>query len=66
LYGALRIEIQDDGVGFRPEDPQTDGQGLANMRARAKALGASFIVTSWPSLGVHITLDLPLPQRSVA
>ena len=63
--GALLIEIQDDGVGFDPDGAKQDGHGLANMAARARAIGAEFRIVSWPGHGVHIALDLPLQQRSV-
>ncbi|MGH7229515.1 MAG: sensor histidine kinase [Nitrospiraceae bacterium] len=62
--GFLRIEIQDDGVGFNPDAAKKDGQGLSNMSARARALGAEFKIASGPGHGVHIALDLPLPQGS--
>ena len=62
---ALRIEIQDDGVGFDPDAAKKDGHGLANMAARARAIGAEFTILSWPGHGVHIALDFPLQQRSV-
>jgi len=60
---TFRIEIQDDGVGFDPDAAKEDGHGLANMAARAKAIGAEFRIVSWPGHGVHIALDLPLPRR---
>ncbi|MGH7251441.1 MAG: sensor histidine kinase [Nitrospiraceae bacterium] len=63
--GALRIEIQDDGVGFDPDAAKKDGHGLANMAARARDIGAEFRVVSWPGHGVHIAFDLPLPPRGV-
>ena len=63
--GTLLIEIQDDGVGFDPDAARKDGHGLANMAARARAIGAEFKIVSWPGHGVHIALDLPLQQRSV-
>jgi signal transduction histidine kinase len=62
---ALLIEIQDDGVGFDPDAARKDGHGLANMAARARAIGAEFKIVSWPGHGVHIALDLPLQPRSV-
>jgi len=62
---VLRIEIQDDGVGFDPDAAKKDGHGLANMAARARAIGAEFTILSWPGHGVHIALDFPLQQRSV-
>lgn len=61
--GALRIEIHDDGVGFDPDTVRKDGHGLANMAARAKAIGAEFTIASRPGQGVRLVLDLPLPQR---
>lgn len=63
--GALRIEIRDDGVGFDPVVVHPDSHGLTNMGARARAIGADFQVASQPGQGVRITLDIPLPQRSV-
>jgi len=64
-HGTLQIEIQDDGVGFDPDVARKDGHGLANMAARARAIGAEFRIVSWPGHGVHIGLDLPLQRRSV-
>jgi len=62
--GALRIEIRDDGVGFDPAAMQQASHGLANIGARAKAIGADLQIVSQPGLGVRIALALPLPQRS--
>ncbi|MGH7208048.1 MAG: sensor histidine kinase [Nitrospiraceae bacterium] len=63
--GAVLIEIQDDGVGFDPDAAKKDGHGLANMAARARAIGAEFTIVSWPGHGVHIALDVPLQPRGV-
>ena len=62
---AFRIEIQDDGAGFDPDAARKDGHGLANMAARARAIGAEFKIVSWPGHGVHIALDLLLQPRGV-
>jgi len=62
--GVLRVEIRDDGVGFDPVAPRQGLHGLANMGARAKAIGADFTITSQPGQGVRIELTLPIPQRS--
>lgn len=62
--GALRIEIRDDGVGFDPAAMQQASRGLANIGARAKAIGADLQIVSQPGQGVRIALALPLPQRS--
>lgn len=62
--GALRIEIRDDGIGFDPAGIQQVSRGLANIGARAKAIGADLQIVSQPGQGVRIALALPLPQRS--
>lgn len=62
--GALRIEIRDDGVGFDPAAMQQASHGLANIGARAKAIGADLQIVSQPGQGVRIALTLPIPQRS--
>src|SRR5437867_10196164 len=64
-HGTLQIEIQDDGVGFDPDVARQDGHGLANMAARASAIGAEFRIVSCLGDGVPIALDLPLQRRSV-
>lgn len=55
---ALLVEIHDDGQGFEV-DEATHGMGLANMRARADALGGSLSIQSRPG-ETTISLILPL------
>jgi two-component system NarL family sensor kinase len=57
--GTWRVDIEDDGIGFDPRTPREAGRGLANMAARAVALGARFDLTAGPHRGVHITVALP-------
>jgi signal transduction histidine kinase len=54
------LVIADDGRGFDPAavGPGTH-HGLANMRTRAEALGASFTLTSHPDGGTRIIVSLP-------
>ena len=60
-HGTLRLEISDDGRGFDPRlDAERGHHGLANMRARASALGAEYDIGSGPSGGTRIILSLPL------
>ena len=56
---ALRLELRDNGRGFDPHAP-TDGHGLASLRNRARALGASLAIVSAPAAGTSIALDLPI------
>jgi signal transduction histidine kinase/sugar lactone lactonase YvrE len=56
---VLRLELHDNGRGFDPQAP-ADGHGLASLRNRAQALGASVAIVSAPAAGTSITLDLPI------
>ncbi len=59
--GSVRLRLQDDGRGFDlAERIEAVGHGLANMRARAEALGGSFDLASAPGQGTTICLELPL------
>ena len=55
----LRLEIVDNGKGF-PSKRSRRGMGLANMRTRAKKLGARLTIDSTPRQGTRIVLDLPM------
>ena len=55
----LVLEIADDGVGMDAAVP-AGGQGLANMRARAQAIGALLEVTSAPGQGTCVRIALPV------
>jgi signal transduction histidine kinase len=59
---AIRVTIEDDGKGFIPAQAST-GLGLASMRKRADALGASLEISSGAGGGTVVALTLP---RSLA
>jgi signal transduction histidine kinase len=64
--GLLRIELEDDGVGFpviRPERSAEPGLGLIGMRERATALGGSIRVQSEPGRGTRLIVELPWRDR---
>ncbi|MDP1767342.1 MAG: PAS domain S-box protein [Nitrospirota bacterium] len=62
LYrGKFRLEVSDDGEGFRPTARKSSGLGLANMRARARKLGARLTIRSRPGQGTQVVLNIPLP-----
>jgi signal transduction histidine kinase len=51
------MEIQDDGIGFDPSKLKAhNGNGLASMRERAKAIDASITVESQEGQGTRISL----------
>jgi signal transduction histidine kinase len=58
----LRLEIHDDGRGFDASRRGRDGHhGLANMRSRGEALGATFEVESAHDRGTRIIVVLRVP-----
>ncbi|RZL29769.1 MAG: hypothetical protein EOP35_24975 [Rubrivivax sp.] len=56
---ALEVRIEDDGCGFDAAAVRA-GQGLASMRQRARALGATLSWHSTPARGTCVRLRLPL------
>lgn len=55
------LEIQDDGIGFSPDDISEPSQhGLIGMKERAELLGADFQIISQPNQGTTIRLQLSL------
>lgn len=58
----IRLSVQDDGCGFDATSVAA-GRGLANMRHRARMLGASFDIRG-NAQGTIVSLDLPLQPPS--
>ncbi|MDF0676168.1 MAG: PAS domain S-box protein [Nitrospira sp.] len=56
---GIRLEIRDDGVGFRVSQRRGVGMGLSTMQARAKKLGGRLSIISRPGRGTRVALDLP-------
>ncbi|MFA5058479.1 MAG: ATP-binding protein [Opitutaceae bacterium] len=61
--GCVIFAVQDDGAGFDPA-AATPGHGLANMQARAAALGGSVNVVSARGKGTRVLLTLPVSSAS--
>lgn len=59
----LRLSIKDDGAGFDPR-LHPDGQGLASMGRRAKALGTELQLSTAPGLGTLVAVELDLADIS--
>ena len=54
--------VRDEGPGFDPEDVRPDGGrhvGLGLLRDRARLVGGSLDIDSWPEEGTTLTLRLP-------
>ncbi len=56
----IRVEIQDQGIGFHLEEIEDSHFGVAGIRQRARLLGGSAVIDSAPGAGTRITVDLPL------
>jgi signal transduction histidine kinase/ligand-binding sensor domain-containing protein len=56
---ALAVEIRDDGAGFDASRVE-DGNGLHNMRRRARELGGALVVETAPGQGTTILLTVKL------
>jgi signal transduction histidine kinase len=59
---AVRVAVEDDGRGFDP-DAATPGQGMDNLRARARELGGWLLVHS--SAGTGTTVEMLLPVAAL-
>jgi signal transduction histidine kinase len=57
--GFLNIVIDDDGVGFQP-DQQPGGHGLSNMKQRLAKIGGSCFIESKPGKGTTIQMRLQI------
>lgn len=63
----LTIEVEDDGVGFDPEEmkqPRESGQGLGllGMRERLSLVGGSCTIESQAGQGTRIVVQVPLAK----
>jgi signal transduction histidine kinase len=57
-YWGIHLKIEDNGVGFYPEE-NTTGFGLEGMRERVTALGGVFKLISEPKQGCKIEVKIP-------
>lgn len=65
------LDIQDDGWGFDPRapvavNPASGGFGLAALRARATALGATVLIESAPGEGTTLSVSVPYGAHDVS
>jgi ligand-binding sensor domain-containing protein/two-component sensor histidine kinase len=59
LKSGLNMKIQDDGIGFDP-DQADSGNGMSNMKKRASSLSGELLVDSAPGKGTTVLLQMPL------
>lgn len=58
--GCAVLEIDDDGKGFDPAVGRPGGQGLGNLRDRARSLGGEARIESAPGDGTTVRVTIPL------
>lgn len=57
-----RLEVWDDGRGFRPDTAAHERFGLVGMRERAEAIGAVLHVQSEPGRGTCVSVSVEVPE----
>jgi signal transduction histidine kinase len=57
--GELRLEVQDDGVGFLPSEQRGQGFGLAGVRSRVEKLGGQVLWRPNGQSGTVLIARLP-------
>jgi signal transduction histidine kinase len=55
--------VEDDGVGFAPENPENFGIGIANIRQRVLALGGTVSFDSKPGSGATVIVEINLDEK---
>jgi signal transduction histidine kinase len=64
LDDLVLLDVRDDGAGFDPGSPVTQGFGLEAMRQRIHALGGTLEVESSEAAGTAISAAVPaIPER---
>ncbi|NOZ93631.1 MAG: hypothetical protein GXP47_02685 [Acidobacteria bacterium] len=61
----LDVLVHDDGTGFDPDGGEDAGDGLRNMRRRARALDARLRIETAPGKGTRIRVTVPRSDRRV-
>jgi signal transduction histidine kinase len=57
---TLILKIEDDGIGFTPEQVSDSSMGLKTMRERAESMNAQLNIDSQPERGTCITVEVKL------
>lgn len=59
--GEITINVQDDGLGFSPENARKPNSfGLVGLREQAYLLGGNAVIHSAPGKGTNVEVRLPL------
>lgn len=62
---GIRLSVQDDGVGFEPEEIRIrEGLGLISMNERVRLLNGSFRLDSGKGRGTRVEVQVPLVEET--
>lgn len=62
----VRVQIEDDGIGFDPSGPKSAAHGIAGMRFRIEQLNGSMSVASRPGAGTLLEAIMPVTLAAAA
>jgi two-component system, NarL family, sensor histidine kinase LiaS len=60
VQDQVRLKIEDDGVGFNPDEERPSSYGLQSMGERVNEIGGVLDITSLPNKGTVIEVKVPL------
>ena len=55
----ILLRVEDDGIGFVPEQLEGGGLGLHTMKTRAAGIGAILEIDTQPGRGTRVTVTMP-------
>ena len=62
---TAKLEVEDNGIGFRTGDAQPQGHGLLGIRQRINARGGSLEVRSEPGQGTLVCAAMPVRKTEL-
>jgi signal transduction histidine kinase len=62
----VRVQIEDDGIGFDPSQPKSAAHGIAGMRFRIEQLDGRMSVASSPGAGTLLEAIMPVTVAAAA
>jgi signal transduction histidine kinase len=58
----ISVEVEDDGIGFRPEEIGSERFGLQGIRQRASLFGGRATIHTGPGKGTRVVVVLPVVE----
>lgn len=58
--GSATLVVEDNGIGYFPDDVKESGIGIQNIRSRVEWLSGDMEIISAPGDGVSVTIQIPV------